>query len=88
MVISRPTKGLRRTASLPLRQGELAPQNNSGREGLGLDRRSFDRELSLARRIDEAWDADIRQRVEELESVEVQGLPCEEVKERLFHGFE
>jgi putative addiction module component (TIGR02574 family) len=38
--------------------------------------------------VDEAWDLEIRRRVEELESGAVQGIPWEEIRERLFRGFE
>lgn len=38
--------------------------------------------------VEEAWDAEIRRRVEELETGAVKGIPWREVRERLFHGFE
>ena len=38
--------------------------------------------------VEKAWDAEIRRRVEELKSGAVQGTPWEEVRERLFRGFE
>jgi putative addiction module component (TIGR02574 family) len=38
--------------------------------------------------VEEAWDAEIRRRIEELESGAVKGIPWSEVRERLFRGFE
>ena len=38
--------------------------------------------------VEEAWDAEIRRRVEELDSGAVQGIPWKEVRERLFRGFD
>ena len=37
---------------------------------------------------EEAWDVEIRRRVEELESGAVETIPWAEVRERLFRGFE
>jgi putative addiction module component (TIGR02574 family) len=37
---------------------------------------------------EEAWDVEIRRRVEELESGAVKTIPWREVRERLFRGFE
>jgi putative addiction module component (TIGR02574 family) len=37
---------------------------------------------------EEAWDQEIRRRVEELESGAVETVPWSEVRKRLFHGFE
>ncbi|MFY9823905.1 MAG: addiction module protein [Thermoanaerobaculia bacterium] len=37
---------------------------------------------------EEAWDIEIRRRVEELESGAVETIPWAEVRERLFRGFE
>jgi putative addiction module component (TIGR02574 family) len=37
---------------------------------------------------EEAWDHEIRRRVEELESGAVETVPWSEVRKRLFHGFE
>jgi putative addiction module component (TIGR02574 family) len=37
---------------------------------------------------EDAWDTEIRRRVEELESGAVKGVPWSEVRERLFRGFE
>ena len=37
---------------------------------------------------EEAWDAEIRRRVEELDSGAVETLPWSEVRARLFRGFE
>lgn len=36
---------------------------------------------------EEAWDAEIRRRVEELESCAAETIPWSEVRKRLFHGF-
>lgn len=38
--------------------------------------------------VEQAWDIEIRRRVEELESGAVEGVPWSEVRERLFRGFE
>ena len=37
---------------------------------------------------EEAWDAEIRRRVEELDSGAVEGIPWSEVRKHLFRGFE
>jgi putative addiction module component (TIGR02574 family) len=37
---------------------------------------------------EEAWDVEIRRRVEELESGTVEAIPWTEVRKRLFRGFE
>ena len=37
---------------------------------------------------EEAWDAEIRRRVEELDSGAVETIPWSEVRARLFRGFE
>ena len=37
---------------------------------------------------EEAWDVEVRRRVEELESGAVETIPWAEVRERLFRGFE
>jgi putative addiction module component (TIGR02574 family) len=37
---------------------------------------------------EEAWDVEIRRRIEELESGAVETIPWAEVRERLFRGFE
>jgi putative addiction module component (TIGR02574 family) len=37
---------------------------------------------------EQAWDGEIRRRVEELESGAVQPIPWSEVRKRLFHGLE
>jgi putative addiction module component (TIGR02574 family) len=37
---------------------------------------------------EEAWDAEIKRRVEDLESGAVEGIPWPEVRERLFRDFE
>jgi putative addiction module component (TIGR02574 family) len=37
---------------------------------------------------EEAWDVEIRRRVEELESGAVEAIPWTEVRKRLFRGFE
>jgi putative addiction module component (TIGR02574 family) len=37
---------------------------------------------------EEAWDVEIRRRVEELESGSVEPIPWSEVRQRLFRGFE
>jgi putative addiction module component (TIGR02574 family) len=37
---------------------------------------------------EEAWDGEIRRRVEELESGAVQPVPWQDVRARLFRGFE
>jgi putative addiction module component (TIGR02574 family) len=37
---------------------------------------------------EEAWNAEIRRRVEELESGMVQTIPWSEVRQRLFRGFD
>ena len=37
---------------------------------------------------EQAWDAEIRRRVEELDSGAVQTIPWSEVRRRLFRGFE
>ena len=38
--------------------------------------------------VEEAWDVEIRRRVEELESGAVETVPWQVVRERLFRGFE
>jgi putative addiction module component (TIGR02574 family) len=38
--------------------------------------------------VEEAWDVEIRRRVEELESGSVEPIPWSEVRQRLFRGFE
>ena len=37
---------------------------------------------------DEAWDAEIRRRVQQLEARTVKTIPWSEVRQRLFRGFE
>lgn len=37
---------------------------------------------------EEAWDVEIRRRVDELESGSVESVPWSEVRQRLFRGFE
>jgi putative addiction module component (TIGR02574 family) len=37
--------------------------------------------------VEEAWDIEIRRRVEELESGSVEPIPWSEVRQRLFRGF-
>jgi putative addiction module component (TIGR02574 family) len=44
--------------------------------------------LTLDKKDDETWDAEIRRRVEELESGAVDAISWAEVRERLFRGFE
>jgi putative addiction module component (TIGR02574 family) len=38
--------------------------------------------------VEEAWDVEIRRRVEELESGSVQPIPWSDVRQRLFRGLE
>jgi putative addiction module component (TIGR02574 family) len=38
--------------------------------------------------VEEAWDVEIRRRVEELESGSVEPIPWSDVRQRLFRGFE
>jgi putative addiction module component (TIGR02574 family) len=38
--------------------------------------------------VETAWDVEIRRRIEELDSGAVEAIPWQEVRERLFRGFE